>query len=129
MYGSQETSYLDLAIKISVLHLFLGISEGETEISVLSCRNGRKKPGIKALHTFRNDSDQLKTIDLAERAILEGDATSHRVSTDGPAIVRERFDRSSVTQAIEGAFSGDSKASGLSEAAKISNKSQQNMAS
>ena len=121
------------AIKIrrpaSSLGVILGSIEGVTDISFLVCRNGRKKPGIKALHTFKNDSDQLKTIDLSERAILEGDSTSHRVSTDGPAIVRERFDRSSVTQAIEGAFSGDSRASGLSEAAKISNKSQNNLAS
>ena len=78
---------------------------------------------------FREESDQLQTIDLTERAILEGESVSHRVSTDGPAIVRERFDRASVSQAIVGAFSGDSQASGLSEAAKISNKSQHNLAS
>jgi len=84
---------------------------------------------------FSHESDQLQTIDLSEKVILAGAEGPHRGSYGGPddpaedPIIRERFNRTSVNQAVVGAFSGDSQTNRLSEAAQISNKSGHNMGS
>lgn len=59
----------------------------------------------------------LQTIDLTEKVIVSGDTPS-RGSYGGPEdpVVRERFNRSSVGQAVQTAFGGDSHNNGLHDA-------------
>jgi hypothetical protein len=87
-------------------------------------RKGRKSSAVKALRMFSHASDDLQTIDLSEKVILAGQEAPHRGSYGGPEdpVIRERFNRSSVSQAVIGAF-GSGGDNGLGEAAKISNKS------
>lgn len=92
--------------------------------TISGSRKGRKSSAVKALRMFSHASDDLQTIDLSEKVILAGQEAPHRGSYGGPEdpVIRERFNRSSVSQAVIGAF-GSGGDNGLGEAAKISNKS------
>ena len=80
----------------------------------------RSQTAAKAFRKF-TEMEQLQTIDLTEKVILNGDTPS-RGSYGGPEdpVVRERFNRVSVGKAVQGAFGGDSHKNGLHEAAVAS---------
>lgn len=77
----------------------------------------------KAFKKFQH-MHNLETIDLTEKVIVSGD-TPPRGSYGGPEdpVVKERFNRASVSKAVQGAFSGDSHKNGLHDAVVSSKRS------
>lgn len=84
----------------------------------------RHEVAATALKKFGSEKHTLQTIDLTEKVILGGGTPSNGnyMAYEDP-VVQERFNRTSVSQAVDTAFSGDSQRNGLHNAVSQSKKS------